>query len=165
IRSATFDLKRIAEIEEETQHDVIAFLRNLAETVGPDARWIHLGLTSSDVVDTALALQLVASTDLLLRDVDELSEAIRGRALEHRHTIMMGRTHNVHAEPITFGFKLAVWYAEMQRHRERLVAVREEIAVAKISGAVGTHASVPAELEDQVARRLGLVPEPVSTQV
>src|SRR5579884_929225 len=109
IRAATFDLQRIAEIEEETQHDVIAFLRNLAETVGPDARWIHLGLTSSDVIDTALALQLVDSIDLLIADVDALRDVLKRRAEEHRYTPMIGRTHNVHAEPITFGYKLAVW--------------------------------------------------------
>jgi adenylosuccinate lyase len=165
IRNATFDLDRIAEIEEETQHDVIAFLRNLAETVGPDARWIHLGLTSSDVVDTALALQLIESTDLLLRDVDTLRCTLGESALRYRHTVMMGRTHNVHAEPITFGYKLAVWYAEMERHRERLERVRSEVAVAKISGAVGTHANVPPEIEERVALELELKPEPVSTQV
>lgn len=165
IRGARFDVRRITEIEEETQHDVIAFLRNLAETVGPDARWIHLGLTSSDVVDTALALQLVESVDLLLRRVDDLRAVLGEMALRFRHTVMMGRTHNVHAEPITFGYKLAVWYAEMGRHRERLERVRDEVAVAKIAGAVGTHANVPPEIEERVASELGLRPEPVSTQV
>lgn len=165
IRGATFDLDRIADIEAETQHDVIAFLRNLAETVGPDARWIHLGLTSSDVVDTALALQLAESSDILLQDVDNLRSILGELALRYRHTVMMGRTHNVHAEPITFGYKLAVWYAEMGRHRERLERVRCEVAVAKIAGAVGTHANVPPEIEERVARQLGLTPEPVSTQV
>ncbi len=165
IRSATFNLGRIAEIEAETQHDVIAFLRNLSETVGPDARWIHLGLTSSDVIDTAFALQLVASIDQLVIDVEHLRTALGRLALEHRHTLMMGRTHNVHAEPITFGYKLAVWYAEMERHRRRLEAVRAEVAVAKIAGAVGTHANVSPRIEEQVAGRLGLVPEPVSTQI
>ncbi|MGH2443569.1 MAG: adenylosuccinate lyase [Chloroflexota bacterium] len=165
IRAATFDLPRIAEIEEETQHDVIAFLRNLGENVGPHARWIHLGLTSSDVIDTALALQLMQSVDLLLRDVDELRAALRQQALRHRHTLMMGRTHNVHAEPITFGFKLAVWYAELGRHRVRLEHVRAEIAVGKIAGAVGTHANVPPEIEDDVTQALGLRPEEAATQV
>lgn len=165
IRAARFDLERIAEIEETTQHDVIAFLRNLEETVGQDSRWIHLGLTSSDVIDTALALQLVESVDLLLRDVEELAEVMRDLALRHRHTVMMGRTHNVHAEPITFGFKVAVWFAEMARHRERLGRVRGEIAVAKIAGPVGTHANVAPDIEEQVAARLNLHPEPVSTQV
>lgn len=165
IRAATFDVERIDEIEAETHHDVIAFLRNLSETVGEEARWIHLGLTSSDVVDSGLAWQLVESTDLLLRDVDELKSVLRDRALEHRETVMIGRTHNVHAEPITFGHKLAVWYAELGRHCERLERVRQEIGVLKISGAVGTHANVPPSIEEAVAERLGLGIEPVSTQV
>lgn len=165
IREATFDLQRIEQIEEETQHDVIAFLRNLAETVGEEARWIHLGLTSSDIIDTALALQLVDSVDLLLTDVEALQAVLGTKALEHRHTVMMGRTHNVHAEPITFGFKLAVWYAEMGRHKERLQRAREEIAVAKIGGAVGTHANVPPRIEERVAYDLGLTVEPAATQV
>jgi len=165
IRAATFDLGRIAQIEEETQHDVIAFLRNLTETVGPDARWIHLGLTSSDVIDTALALQLVESVDLLLRDLDALREILGRRAVQYRYTLEMGRTHNVHAEPITFGFKLAVWYAEMGRHRQRLARVREEIAVGKVAGAVGTHANVPPAIEERVMERLGLRAEEASTQV
>jgi len=165
IRAATFDMRRIAEIEAETEHDVIAFLRNLAETVGDPARWIHLGLTSSDVVDTALALQLVESVDLLLHDADTLQLVLGERAQEHRYTVMMGRTHNVHAEPITFGHKLAVWYAEIGRHRERLQRVRKEIAVAKIAGAVGTHASVPPTIEERVAEYLELEPEPAATQV
>ncbi|MGI8827875.1 MAG: adenylosuccinate lyase [Chloroflexota bacterium] len=165
IRAATYDLERIGEIEEETRHDVIAFLRNLEETVGPDARWIHLGLTSSDIIDTALSLQLVDSVDLLLRDVDDLAAKLRDLALRHKYTVMMGRTHNVHAEPITFGFKLAVWFAEMRRHRCRLERVRDDVAVAKVAGPVGTHGDVPPEIEDHVARQLGLYPEPVSTQV
>jgi adenylosuccinate lyase len=165
IRSATFDAGRIAEIEEETQHDVIAFLRNLAERVGPDARWIHLGLTSSDVIDTGLALQLTESVDLLLVDVERLRHAVGSLAVQHRRTVMIGRTHNVHAEPITFGFKLAVWYAELGRHLDRLRQVRSEIGTAKISGAVGTHANVPPEIESQVAAELGLGIEPVSTQI
>lgn len=165
IRAARFDAARILEIEEETQHDVIAFLRNLAETVGEDARWIHLGLTSSDVVDTALALQLVDSVDLLIRDVEELQQVLGERAREYRDAIMIGRTHNVHAEPITFGYKLAVWYAEMGRHVRRLRQVRTEIAVAKIAGAVGTHANVPPSVEERVASWLGLVPEEAATQV
>lgn len=165
IREATFDLARINEIEEETQHDVIAFLRNLTERIGPDARWIHLGLTSSDIIDTALALQLTQSTDLLLRDLEDLCDALAVLARRHRGTVMMGRTHNVHAEPITFGFKAAVWYAEIGRHSERLRRVREEIATGKISGAVGTHANVSPSIEDDVLGRLGLQPEPASTQV
>jgi adenylosuccinate lyase len=165
IRSASFELSRIREIEEETQHDVIAFLRNLAETVGEDARWIHLGLTSSDVVDTALALQMVESVDLLIKDVEELQIAIGERARQYRDTIMIGRTHNVHAEPITFGYKLAVWFAEMGRHIERLRRVRKEVAAAKIAGAVGTHANVSPSVEERVAASLGLIPEEAATQI
>jgi adenylosuccinate lyase len=165
IKSATFDLNRIAEIEEITHHDVIAFLQNLEETVGPDARWIHLGLTSSDVIDTALALQLVESVDLLIKDVGELRASLARSARRYRHSIMMGRTHNVHAEPITFGHKLAVWYAEMCRHAERLSNVRVEIGAGKIAGAVGTHANVPPALEELVCARLGLSVEPAATQV
>lgn len=165
IRQATFELDRIKVIEEETQHDVIAFLRNLEETAGSDARWIHLGLTSSDVIDTALALQLSSSVDLLVRDLDELREALKRVAIEHRTTLMMGRTHNVHAEPISFGYKVAVWFAEMGRHQQRLMHVRNEIAVAKIAGAVGTHANVPPGIEEAVAAHLGLTVETVSTQV
>jgi adenylosuccinate lyase len=165
IRNARFDLERIAEIELETQHDVIAFLRNLEETVGSDARWIHLGLTSSDVIDTGLALQLIDSVDLLLLGVRRLRESVGRQAVRFRRTVMMGRTHNVHAEPITFGQKLAVWYAELERHVERLKHVRSEVGVAKISGAVGTHANVPPIVEDRVARALGLGVEPAATQV
>jgi adenylosuccinate lyase len=165
IRAARFDAGRIADIEEETQHDVIAFLRNLSENVGDEARWIHLGLTSSDVIDTALALQLTESVDLLRRGLHDLSDVLRDLALRHRDTLMMGRTHNVHAEPITLGQKLAVWYAEMARHDRRLEQVRDEVAIAKIAGAVGTHANVPPEIEERVARSLGLRPEGAATQV
>jgi adenylosuccinate lyase len=165
IRGATFDIKRIAEIEEETQHDVIAFLRNLEESVGPEARWIHLGLTSSDVIDTALSLQLVESIDVLTEDVADLRDVLGKQALRYRTTLMMGRTHGVHAEPITFGHKLAVWYAEVDRHRQRLEEVGKEIRVAKIAGAVGTHANVPPAIEERVAKRLGLEPERAATQV
>lgn len=165
IRAATYDVERIAAIEEETQHDVIAFLRAIEERVGPDARWIHFGLTSSDVIDTGLALQLVESVDLLLEALDELADVVREAALRYRSTVMMGRTHNVHAEPITFGFKLAVWYAELRRHRARLEAVRKEVGVAKIGGAVGTHVSVPPEIEAETASSLGLGVEEAATQV
>jgi adenylosuccinate lyase len=165
IRAATCDLERMAEIERETDHDVIAFLRATAESVGDAARFIHLGLTSSDVVDTALALQVVDAADLILRRVDDALEAVKRQALRHRRTLMIGRTHGIHAEPITLGFKLAVWYDELQRHRERLESARETMAVGKISGAVGTHANVPPDLEDDVCRLLGLRVAPVSTQV
>lgn len=165
IRLATCDLQRMKEIERETDHDVIAFLRAMGETAGDGARFIHLGLTSSDVVDTAMALQIVQGIDLLISDVDALIEVIGQEAIKHRATIMIGRTHGVHAEPITFGFKLAVWYDELRRHRVRLAAAREDIRVGKISGAVGTHANVPPDVEDDVCAVLGLRAAPVSTQI
>ncbi|MGH2448805.1 MAG: adenylosuccinate lyase [Chloroflexota bacterium] len=165
IRAASVDAARIAQIEDETRHDMIAFLRNLAERVGPSARWIHLGLTSSDVVDSGLALQLVESIALLERDLAALGEVLKEMALRYRDTVMMGRTHNVHAEPITFGYKVAVWYAEVERHRARLRTVRRSVAVAKIGGAVGTHVEVPPEVEERAAGMLGLEPEPAATQV
>src|SRR5690606_4663009 len=135
---AGFDIARIEEIEQTTQHDLIAFTTAVAERVGPAARWLHFGLTSSDVVDTALALQMREACDLILRDLEALAEAIRERAFEHRRTPMMGRTHGVHAEPMTFGLKLALWYAEVQRDIVRVRRAREAVAVGKISGAVGT---------------------------
>jgi adenylosuccinate lyase len=165
IRAATFDAARVREIEAETQHDVIAFLRNLEETVGADARWIHLGLTSSDVIDTGLALQLRESADLLLDDLQDLSVVLADRALRYRETLMMGRTHNVHAEPITFGYKLAVWCAEIRRHHDRLRAVRHDVAVGKIAGAVGTHGNVPPVVETTVLEALDLGMEGLATQV
>ncbi|HEX7102196.1 MAG TPA: adenylosuccinate lyase [Nitrolancea sp.] len=165
IRNASCDLDRMKEIEKETDHDVIAFLRATGETVGEASRFIHLGLTSSDVIDTAMALQIVEGIDLLLRDVDTLIEAVGREAVKHRATVMIGRTHGVHAEPITFGFKLAVWYDELRRHRKRLEEARENIRVGKISGAVGTHANVPPDLEDDVCQQLGLRAAPVSTQI
>jgi adenylosuccinate lyase len=165
IRAARLSADRVREIEAETRHDINAFLQHLSESVGPDARWIHLGLTSSDVKDTALALQLRASVDLIDADLRGLRRALAESARRHRQTIMVGRTHNVHAEPITFGFKVLGWYEELGRHLARLAAVRDEVAVSKISGAVGTHANVPPELEAEVAAELGLGVEPVSTQV
>lgn len=165
IRQASCDLDRMREIEKEVDHDVIAFLRATGESVGEAARFLHLGLTSSDVIDTALALQLVEAADLLLANLDRLIEAVGRRAVEHRHTVMIGRTHGVHAEPITFGFKLAGWYAELKRARKRLLAAREEVRVGKISGAVGTHANVPPDLEEEVCQRLGLRADPASTQI
>src|SRR5690606_27437360 len=165
IRRATCDLERMKEIERETDHDVIAFLRATGETVGDAARFIHLGLTSSDVIDTALALQTVEAIDHLLAGLDRLIEAVGKQAVKHRDTVMMGRTHGIHAEPITFGFKLAVWYDELRRNRARLEAAREDVRVGKISGAVGTHANVPPDVEDQVCAALGLKPAPVSTQI
>ncbi|MEZ5316472.1 MAG: adenylosuccinate lyase [Vicinamibacterales bacterium] len=162
---AGFDIARIEAIEQTTQHDVIAFTTAVAEQAGEPARWLHFGLTSSDVLDTALALQLTAACDLLLEDVDALASAVRARALEHRRTPMIGRTHGVHAEPMTFGVKLALWYAELGRSRARLVRAREAVAVGKISGAVGMFAHLDPSIEEAVCRRLGLAPAPVSSQI
>jgi adenylosuccinate lyase len=162
---ARFDITRIEEIEQTTQHDVIAFTTAVAEHVGPAARWLHFGLTSSDVLDTALALQMRQACDLILRDVDELLPAIQRRAEEHRRTPMIGRTHGVHAEPMTLGVKLALWHAEMARNRRRLERAREAVSVGKISGAVGMFAHLDPSVEAAVCRRLGLAPAPVSSQV
>src|SRR5687767_2492005 len=162
---AAFDIARIEEIEQVTQHDVIAFTTAVAERVGAPARWLHFGLTSSDVLDTALALQMRQACDLLLTRVDALAGAIRTRAMEHQRTPMIGRTHGVHAELMTFGVKLALWYAEVQRGRERLVRAREAVAVGKLSGAVGVFAHLDPSIEATVCARLGLTPDPVSSQV
>jgi adenylosuccinate lyase len=162
---AAFDVARVEEIERTTQHDVIAFTTAVAERVGPAARWLHFGLTSSDVLDTALALQMRAACDLVLADVDALAEAIGGRAVEHRRTPMIGRTHGVHAEPMTLGVKLALWYAEVQRGRARIERARETVSVGKISGAVGMFAHLDPSIEADVCRRLGLQPAPVSSQI
>ena len=163
--NAAFDIARIDEIEKTTQHDVIAFTTSVAEKVGPAARWLHFGLTSSDVVDTALALQMRQACDIIIKDVDALLEAIQVRAEEHRRTPMIGRTHGVHAEPMTLGVKLALWHAEMQRNRRRVVQARETVAVGKLSGAVGTFAHLDPDVEETVCARLGLAPPPVSSQV
>ncbi len=162
---ARVDARRIEEIEARVRHDVIAFLTNLEEAIGEDSRFVHVGLTSSDVVDTALALQLVEAADRLLARLDGLADALRRLALRHRDTLMVGRTHGVHAEPTTFGLKAAVWYAEAGRNRERLVRAREGVRVGKISGAVGTFAHVPPEVEAEVCHALGLEPAPISTQI
>ncbi|MBW4614579.1 MAG: adenylosuccinate lyase [Desmonostoc vinosum HA7617-LM4] len=162
---ADFDPKRVLEIEAEVRHDVIAFLTNVNEYVGEAGRYIHLGLTSSDVLDTALALQLVASLDVLLQRLEDLIQAIRQKAQEHRHTVMIGRSHGIHAEPITFGFKLAGWLAEVLRHQERLRILHTTIAVGKISGAVGTYANVEPRVEAIACQKLGLQPDTASTQV
>ncbi len=159
------DLARIDAIEAETRHDVIAFLTWLAEKVGPASRFVHLGMTSSDVLDTCLAVQLVQATDLLLADLDLVLGALRRRAFEHKHTLTIGRSHGIHAEPTSFGLKLAGHHAEFARDRARLVAARAEIATCAVSGAVGTFAHVDPRVEEFVADRLGLEPEPVSTQV
>ncbi len=163
--AATFDVERIDEIERETKHDVIAFLTHLAEFVGPDSRFIHQGMTSSDVLDTCLSVQLSRAADLLLADLDALLAALRKRAFEHKDTVTIGRSHGIHAEPTTFGVKLAQAYAEFERCRERLVHARAEIATCAISGAVGTFANIDPRVEEHVAEKLGLTPEPVSTQV
>ena len=159
------DVERIDEIERETRHDVIAFLTWLAEKIGPDSRFVHLGMTSSDVLDTCLAVQLTEAADILLTDLDELLATLKRRAFEHKHTLTIGRSHGIHAEPTTFGLKLAGHYAEFSRNRARLVAARAEIATCAISGAVGTFAHTDPRVEAHVAQALGLVAEPVSTQI
>ncbi|MCW5721302.1 MAG: adenylosuccinate lyase [Devosia sp.] len=160
-----FDVERIDEIERTTKHDVIAFLTHLSEIVGPDARFVHQGMTSSDILDTTLSVQMARAADLLLADIDALLAALKRRALEHKHTITIGRSHGIHAEPTTFGVKLAEAYAEFSRNRARLVAARQEIATCAISGAIGTFANIDPQVEEYVAEKLGLSIEPVSTQV
>ena len=160
-----FDVARIDEIEAEVKHDVIAFLTNLAEYVGDEARFVHQGMTSSDVLDTCLSVQLKRASDILLDDIDQLLAAIRRRAIEHKYTPTIGRSHGIHAEPVTFGFKLAQAYAEFSRCRDRLVSARAEIATCAISGAVGTFANISPEVEAHVAEKMGLTVEPISTQV
>jgi adenylosuccinate lyase len=162
---ADFDPQRILEIEATVKHDVIAFLTNVNEYVGDAGRYIHVGMTSSDVLDTALALQLVASLDLILHQLTSLIQALRAQARQHRTTVMVGRSHGIHAEPITFGFKVAGWLAEVLRNQERLLQVREDIAVGKISGAVGTYANVDPQVEALTCQKLGLKPDTASTQV
>lgn len=164
-QKAAFDVARVLEIEKETRHDVIAFLTNVGEHVGEASKYIHYGLTSSDMLDTGLALQLRDAADILLLDLRHLLGVLKKRALEHRHTVMIGRSHGIHAEPITFGLKLAVWCFETARDIERLERAREVISVGQISGAVGTYALVPPDIEEEVCRRLGLMPAPASTQV
>ena len=165
IGRATVDLDRMRAIEAEVDHDLIAFLRATGESVGDAARFLHLGLTSSDVVDTALALQVCAAGELLDRDLQGLIDVVGRQAVNHRDRLMIGRTHGMHAEPTTFGLKLAVWFDELRRHRARLDLARRDLAVGKISGAVGTHAHVPPDLEAEVCAGLGLEPAPASTQI
>jgi len=164
-KEATFDVARIDEIEAVTKHDVIAFLTHLAEIVGPSARFVHQGMTSSDVLDTCLSVQLKRASDLLIAGVDRVLAALKTRAMEHKHTPTIGRSHGIHAEPVTFGLKLAEAYAEFTRNRARLVAARDEIATCAISGAVGTFANIDPRVEAHVAKMMGLTVEPVSTQV
>jgi adenylosuccinate lyase len=163
--AATFDVARIDEIEAVTKHDVIAFLTHLAEFIGPDSRFVHQGMTSSDVLDTCFNIQLTRASDILLADIDKLLEALKRRAFEHKDTVTIGRSHGIHAEPTTFGIKMALAFAEFERCRARLVAAREEVATCAISGAVGTFANIDPRVEEHVAKALGLKPEPVSTQV
>ena len=160
-----FEVERIREIEREVHHETIAFLTNVAEHVGPEARFVHQGMTSSDVLDTCLAVQLTQAADILLADLDAVLAALKRRAIEHKYTPMVARSHGVHAEPTTFGLKLAGHYAEFARNRERLVAARKEIATCQISGAVGTFANIDPKVEAYVAKKLGLAPEPISTQI
>ncbi len=165
LRGATYDIARAREIERETHHDVISFLRSVQERLGPEGRFLHLGLTSSDMLDTALAVQLVQAGALLREGVDALTETVARAALRYRTTLMVGRTHGIHAEPTTFGFKLAMWVDALRRARVRLDAAIDDIAVGAISGAVGTHATVPPSIEEYVCEQLGLRPDPVSTQI
>jgi adenylosuccinate lyase len=165
IKLARCNMKRMEEILKETHHDMTAFLGSVAESVGEDSRFIHLGLTSSDVMDTATSLQMVESADILMEDIKMLMEVIARRAIEFKYTLMIGRTHGVHAEPITFGLKLALWMDEMQRNLRRLTEARNVIGVGKISGAVGTYATVPPKVEEKACAKLGLQPAPISNQI
>jgi len=165
IKLAKCNIKRMEEILKETRHDMTAFLGSVSESLGEESRFIHLGLTSSDVMDTALSLQLVEATELLTQDIKELISLLAQKAMEHKYTPMIGRTHGVHAEPITFGLKLAIWVEEMRRNMQRLTEAKKAIAVGKISGAVGTYAMVPPEIEQRACRKLGLVPSPISNQI
>ena len=165
LRGATNDMERLNEVLKRTKHDVTAFLRSVTDGLGPEGRWLHLGLTSSDVWDTATSLQLMDAADLLSEELDNLLGVLKARAIEHKHTIMMGRTHGVHAEPITFGLKMALWWDEMRRADQRLAQAREMVAVGKISGPVGTHATAPPSIEARVCSRLGIAAAPVSSQI
>lgn len=164
-KKAKINVARIAEIEKVTKHDVIAFLESLMDTVGPEHRFLHMGLTSSDIVDTSLAVQMTEALDLILEGVEGLLTALQRQALRHKNTVMVGRSHGIHGEPISFGFKLAIWFEEVGRHLERLRQVRQEIAVGKLSGAMGTFAHQGPEIEEYVCTKLGLRPDPVSNQV
>ena len=165
IKLARVNLKRMDEILKETHHDVTAFLNTVAESIGEESRYIHLGMTSSDVMDTALSLQMIEASDILAADIKELTSELGGLAIKYKHTPMTGRTHGVHAEPITFGLKLALWYEEMNRNRHRLVEARKVIAVGKISGAVGTYATLSPQVEEKACHKLGLIPAPISNQI
>ena len=162
---ARYDVARVREIEATVQHDVIAFITNVAEHVGPDARYIHLGLTSNDVVDTALALLMIEASELLMKDLEGLAGAIEKRAFEHKNSVMVGRTHGVHAEPMTFGLKLALWHSEVRRSIDRLSVARRHVAVGKLSGAVGTFAHLDPDVEEAALGSLGLSPVPIASQI
>jgi adenylosuccinate lyase len=164
-KKGAFSIDRVNELEAKLKHDVIAFLTNVAEHVGPDARYLHLGMTSSDLLDTTFAVQLVRSTDLILKGVGSLLEILKRRAVEFKDTVCIGRSHGIHAEPITFGLKIASWYAELKRQQERLVTARKDVAAGKISGPVGTFAHLNPSTEEYVCKKLGLEPDPVSTQI
>ncbi len=159
------NVKRVEEIEKETRHDVIAFLTHLSEIVGPSARYLHLGMTSSDMLDTAMAYRMKKAMEIILEDLDQLLESLKEKAFQYKDTPMIGRTHGIHAEPITFGLKMALFYEEMKRNRERLLRAKENIAYGKISGAVGTFAHLPPEIEVYTCEKLGLKPEPISNQI
>ena len=164
-KKANFDIKRIKEIESEVKHDVVAFLTNLAEYVGPEARYIHLGLTSSDIGDTCLVLQMKMAAQIILQDLDKLAGVLREKARKHKDTLMMGRTHGVHAEPITLGLKFALWYEETKRNLERMREAKENISYGKISGVVGTYANLEPSVEEYVCKKLDLSPCPISNQI
>jgi len=165
IRAARYNAHRMQEIEQETHHDIISFLRSIQEQMGPEGRFIHLGLTSSDVLDTGLAIQLKEAGVLLSKSLSELAETVTQAAVRYKYTLMVGRTHGIHAEPITFGLKLALWVDELRRGQQRLTAALEQVTVGKISGAVGTHATVPPQIEEFVCEQLGLGVAPVSSQI
>jgi adenylosuccinate lyase len=165
LRQARYDHAKMEEIFQRTRHDVTAFLRSVTDGLGEEGRWLHLGLTSSDVIDTALSLQLVEAVQVLSEDIDELCQSLKAGAITYKDTQMIGRTHGIHAEPITFGLKLALWWTEMERQKERLEQALKSVRVGKISGAVGTHATVPPQVEERVCRRLGLEAAPVSNQI
>src|SRR5690625_3366182 len=162
--NAAFDIERIYEIEQETRHDVVAFTRSVSESLGPERKWVHYGLTSTDVVDTALSHLLKQANDILLKDINRMIDVLKDKAIEHKHTVMMGRTHGVHAEPTTFGLKVALWYEEMKRNLERFELAADHVAYGKISGAVGTYANIDPYVEAYVCENLGLKAAPVSTQ-
>jgi len=165
ISKASCNLERMAEFLKVTHHDVTAFLSSVAESLGEESRFVHLGLTSSDVMDTALSLQLKDAIDILEQDITEFITALENKAIEHKYTLMMGRTHGVHAEPITFGLKIALWVEEMKRNAQRLAEAKKAISVGKISGAVGTYATVSPEVERIACAELGLTPAPISNQI